>query len=54
MASAHAAHLRGGEWHALPLFELAVMDRRFNTSDIDLLAQDVLNGMTVASRTEES
>lgn len=51
-ASASATHLRGGVWHALPLLELAVMDRRFNRTDIDRLAQDVLGGLTAAAALE--
>lgn len=53
LASAKAWQLRGGQWTALPLFEMAVMDRRFNASDIKRLAEDVLRGMTAGARNEK-
>lgn len=53
LASAQASVWRAGRWETLPLFEMAVMDRRFNLSDIDRLAGDVVVGMTTDSRTEE-
>jgi hypothetical protein len=46
LASARAARRRDGEWEDLPLFELAVMDRQFNVSDINQLAHDVLGGIS--------
>jgi hypothetical protein len=52
IASANAARLEGSAWQPLPSFELMVMDRRFNTSDIDRLARDVLNGITRTSQSE--
>lgn len=50
MASARTSQLRQGRWKTFPLFEMAVMDRRFNPSDIDRLAGDVVRGMAVAPR----
>jgi hypothetical protein len=49
LASAKAAQRRNGKWVDLPLFELAVMDRRFNASDVERLAKDVLRGMNSAA-----
>jgi hypothetical protein len=51
-ASARVSQLRAGQWHELPLLEMAVMDRRFNHSDIDQLARDVLGGLTAAAAPE--
>jgi hypothetical protein len=51
VASAKASQLRNGQWTTLPLFEMAVMDRGFNTSDIDRLAGDVKRGMAAAPKT---
>jgi len=45
VASAKTSQLRRGQWKAFPLFEMAVMDRRFNKSDIDRLANDVVRGI---------
>jgi hypothetical protein len=45
VASAKASQLRQGQWKAFPLFEMAVMGRRFNKSDIDRLANDVVRGI---------
>jgi hypothetical protein len=46
IASAKASQLRNGRWKTFPLFEMAVMDRRFNAADIDRLAADVARGVT--------
>jgi hypothetical protein len=48
LASANASQLRKGRWKAFPLFEIAVMDRHFNSSDIDRLAGDVMRGIAAA------
>jgi hypothetical protein len=51
MASAKASQFRKGRWKTFPLFEMAVMDRRFNTSDIDRLVGDVVRGIASAPKT---
>jgi hypothetical protein len=48
-ASAKIAQWRDGKWQDLPLFEMAVMDRSFNISDIDRLASDVKQTITDVS-----
>lgn len=50
MASARTSQLRNGQWKSYPLFEMAVMGRHFNTSDIDRLAGDVIRGVTASKK----
>lgn len=50
IASAKTSQLRKGQWKPYPLFEMAVMDRRFNVSDIDRLAGDVIRGVAAAPK----
>lgn len=45
IASARVVELRAGKPRLLPLYEMAVSDRKFLTSDIDRLAMDVAAGM---------
>ena len=46
MASAKASRLRAGRTISLPVYELAISDRQFAPSDIDMLASDVARGLT--------
>lgn len=52
MASARATRLRAGRAQALPLYELAVSDRKFAPRDIDTLAASVAQGVTMAAATK--
>lgn len=54
LAAARVLHRRGDRWESLPLFELMVIDRLFNLSDIDRLAQIVSDGVTTSSPTGEA
>ena len=49
VASARVTRLRGGRGAALPLYEMAVSDRRFAAQDIDNLAVSVAKGMATAA-----
>lgn len=48
IASARVVEQRAGKSLSLPLYELAVSDRKFLSSDIDRLAVDVARGLTGA------
>ncbi len=52
MASVRITRLRDGQWQDMPTFELAVMDRHFGLSDIERLAQDVLDGIGGTTETQ--
>ena len=49
IASARVAQLAAGKSRVLPLYELAVSDRKFLSSDIDRLAVDVARGLNGGS-----
>lgn len=51
IASARTLQLRKGQWKAFPLFEMAVMGRCFNKSDITRLAKDVAHGIAAPPKT---
>jgi hypothetical protein len=50
VASAKVSRLRGGRALELPLYQLAVSDRKMLSTDIDKLASDAAHGIAQATR----